>query len=230
MMGKDFINRRPRYCIWLVNANPALLKKCPMILERVKKVRDFRLTSNRLNTLKAAESPTLFGAAFECESDYIAIPKVSSENRKYIPIDYLSKEIVPGDKLFTMQNATLFHFGILTSNVHMAWMRAVGGRLKSDYSYSNTIVYNNFPWPTPTEAQIAKIEQTAQAILDARALYPDCSLADLYDELAMPPELRKAHQANDKAVMQAYGFDVKTMTESSCVAELMKMYQDLIGE
>ena len=126
-----------------------------------------------------------------------------------------------------MENANIYDFGIITSNVHNAWMRAVCGRLKSDYSYSNTIVYNNFPWPTPTEAQKAKIEQTAQAILDARVLYPDCSLADLYDELTMPPELRKAHQANDRAVMQAYGFDVKTMTESSCVAELMKMDQEL---
>ena len=115
----------------------------------------------------------------------------------------------------------------MTSNVHNAWMRAVCGRLKSDYRYSVKIVYNNFPWPTPTDEQKKKIEETAQAILDARALYPDCSLADLYDEVAMPPELRKAHQANDRAVMQAYGFDVKTMTESTCVAELMKMYQKL---
>ena len=110
----------------------------------------------------------------------------------------------------------------------MSWMRAVGGRLKSDYRYSGGVVYNNFPWPIPTDEQRAKIEQTAQAILDARALYPDCSLADLYDEVTMPPELRKAHQANDRAVMQAYGFDVKTMTESSCVAELMRMYQELV--
>ncbi len=124
-------------------------------------------------------------------------------------------------------NATLYHFGILTSNVHMAWVRAVCGRIKSDYRYSNDVVYNNFPWPTPTDAQKAKIEQTAQAILDARALYPDASLADLYDEVAMPPELRKAHQNNDRAVMQAYGFSVKDTTESKCVAELMKLYQAL---
>ena len=227
MMGKDFIERKPRFCIWLVNANPSVLKKCPQILERVKKVRDFRLSSSRGNTLKAAETPTLFGAVFECMSDYIAIPKVSSENRRYIPIDFLSKEIIPGDKLFTMQNASMYDFGILTSNVHMAWMRAVCGRLKSDYSYSNTIVYNNFPWPEPTEEQKAKIEQTAQAILDARALYPNSSLADLYDELTMPVELRRAHQQNDKAVMQAYGFDYRSMTESECVAELMKMYHAL---
>lgn len=227
MMGKDFIDRRPRYCIWLVNANPSLLKKCSLILERIKKVREFRLSSTRQNTLKAAETPALFGAVFECKSDYIAIPKVSSENRRYVPIDFLSKEIIPGDKLFTMQNVSLYNFGVLTSNVHMAWMRAVCGRLKSDYSYSNTIVYNNFPWPAPTAEQKTRIEQTAQEILDARALYPDSSLADLYDELTMPAKLRRAHQQNDKAVMQAYGFWGKLNTESECVAELMKMYQNL---
>lgn len=132
--------------------------------------------------------------------------------------------------MFIIENATLYHFGILTSNVHMAWMRTVGARMKSDYRYSKDVVYNNFPWPTPTDAQKAKIEQTAQAILDARTLYPDSSLADLYDETTMPPELRKAHQQNDRAVMQAYGFSVKDMTESKCVAELMKMYQHIAGK
>lgn len=227
MMGKDFIDRKPRYCLWMKHINPTELKQSAFIMERVKNVKEFRLSSNRASTLKAAESPYLFGAPFECISDYIALPKVSSENRKYIPIDYLSKDIIPGDKLFCMQESTIYHFGILTSNVHMAWMRAVCGRLKSDYSYSNTIVYNNFPWPTPTEAQKAKIEQTAQAILDARALYPGSSLAVLYDEVTMPPELRKAHQANDKAVMQAYGFSIKDFTESDCVAELFKLYKSL---
>ena len=227
MMGKDFIDRKPRYCLWMKHINPTELKQSAFIKERVKNVKEFRLSSNRASTLKAAESPYLFGAPFECISDYIALPKVSSENRKYIPIDYLSKDIIPGDKLFCMQESTIYHFGILTSNVHMAWMRAVCGRLKSDYSYSNTIVYNNFPWPTPTEQQKAKIEQTAQAILDARALYPKSSLADLYDEVTMPPELRKAHQANDKAVMQAYGFPIKDFTESDCVAELFKLYNNL---
>ena len=140
-------------------------------------------------------------------------------------MEYLKAEVIPGDKLFMLEDSSLYSFGVLTSNVHMAWMRAVCGRLKSDYSYSNTIVYNNFPWPEPTEAQRAKIEQTAQAILDARALYPDASLADLYDELTMPPELRKAHQANDRAVMEAYGMPIKGTTESSCVAELMRRYQ-----
>ena len=179
----------------------------------------------------AVETPTLFGAPFECKSNYIALPKVSSENRKYIPIDYLSKEIIPRDKLFCLQNASLYHFGILTSNVHMAWMRAVCGRLKSDYSYSNTIVYNNFPWHDSTDEQKKRIEQMAQAILDARAKYPNSSLADLYDEVAMPPELRKAHQQNDRAVMEAYGFPVKSsFTESQCVAELFKLYQKLINK
>lgn len=227
MMGKDFINRRPRYCLWLQGADPSLLRKCSLVMQRVENVRTFRQKSNRASTLKAADTPTLFGAPFECQSNYIAIPKVSSENRKYIPIDYLSKDIIPGDKLFCMQNASLFHFGILTSNVHMAWMRATCGRLKSDYSYSNTIVYNNFPWPNPTDAQKTKIEQTAQRILDARALYPNSSLADLYDDLTMPVELRKAHQDNDRAVMEAYGFDIKTTTESLCVAELFNLYKKL---
>lgn len=228
MMGKDFIDRKPRFCLWLQDASPALLRQCPTILERVKNVREFRLKSNRGSTLKAAETPTLFGAPFECKSQYIALPKVSSENRRYIPMDYLSANIIPGDKLFCMQGATLFHFGILTSNVHMAWMRAVCGRLKSDYSYSNTIVYNNFPWPEVTEEQKAKIEQTAQAILDARTKYPDCSLADLYDEVTMPPELLKAHQDNDRAVMAAYGFSTR-ISESECVAELFKLYQNILA-
>lgn len=228
MMGKDFIDRKPRYCLWLKGANPSLLRMCPLVLQRVAKVKAFRQKSNRSSTLKAAEEPTLFGAPFECKSNYVALPKVSSENRKYIPIDYLSPDIIPGDKLFCMQEASFYHFGVLTSNVHMAWMRAVCGRLEMRYSYSNTIVYNNFPWPTPTDEQKAKIEQTAQAILDARALYPDSSLADLYDELTMPVELRKAHQENDRAVMQAYGFPVKSsFTESQCVAELFKLYKEL---
>lgn len=156
---------------------------------------------------------------------YVIVPATSSERRRYVPIGFLDKNTIATNAVITIPDATLYHFGVLTSNVHMAWMRAVCGRLKSDYRYSKDIVYNNFPWPSPTDAQKARIEQTAQAILDARELYPDSSLADLYDEAAMPPELRRAHQLNDRAVMQAYGFDVKTTTESSCVAELMKMYQ-----
>lgn len=230
MMGKDFIQRKPRYCLWLVGANPSTVKKCPEVLKRVNAVREYRLASPKPATRKKAETPMLFDEVRECTSSYVAIPKVSSENRRYIPMDYLSREIIPGDKLFMMQDATLYEFGVLTSNVHMAWMRAVCGRLEMRYSYSNTVVYNNFPWPTPTEEQKTKIERTAQAILDARALYPDCSLADLYDETVMPPELRTAHQNNDRAVMQAYGFDVKSMTESSCVAALMKLYVRLVEQ
>ena len=229
MMGKDFIDRKPRYCIWLVGADPGLLKKCPMILERVNKVREFRLRSTRANTKKAAENPTLFASILEHKNQYIAIPKVSSQNRRYIPMDYLDGEIIPGDKLFTMPSATSYEFGILMSNVHMAWTKTFCGRMKSDFIYSASIVYNNFPWCNPTNQQKEKIEKTAQAILDARALYPNNSLAELYDELTMPKELRKAHQENDKAVMEAYGFDWRKMTESDCVAELMKMYEKLIN-
>ena len=227
MMGKDFIERKPRYCLWLVSISPSDLRQCPKVMERIAKVREYRLASPKAATQKKAETPMLFDEVRECTSDYVAIPKVSSENRKYIPMEYLPKEIIPGDKLFMLPAASLYSLGIMTSNVHMAWMRAVCGRLKSDYSYSNTIVYNNFPWPNPTDEQKARIEETAQGILDARALYPDSSLADLYDELTMPPELRKAHQDNDRAVMRAYGFDIKTMTESTCVAELFKLYQKL---
>ncbi len=229
MMGKDFINRKPRYCLWLLGANPSDLRKCPHVMDRVENVRAFRLKSTKAATRTKADTPTLFDEIHECETDYVAIPVVSSENRRYIPMDYLKKEVIAGNKLFTLQNADLYYFGILTSNVHNAWMRAVCGRLEMRYSYSNTIVYNNFPWPTPTEEQRQRIEQCAQAILDARDLYPECSLADLYDEVAMPPELRKAHQNNDRAVMQAYGFSIKDTTETTCVAQLMRMYQGLVN-
>lgn len=231
MMGKDFIERKPRYCLWLVSTSPSDLRQCPKVMERITKVREYRLASPKAATQKKAETPMLFDEVRECVSDYVAIPKVSSENRRYIPMDFLPKEIIPGDKLFMLPAASLYSFGIMTSNVHMAWMRATCGRLKSDYSYSNTIVYNNFPWPNSTEEQKQRIEQTAQAILDARALYPDSSLADLYDEAAMPPALRKAHQDNDRAVMQAYGFPIKRdLQESYYVAELFKMYQELMKE
>ena len=213
MMGKDFIERKPRYCLWLVSVSPSDLRQCPKVMERIAKVREYRLASPKAATQKKAETPMLFDEVRECVSDYVAIPKVSSENRRYIPMEFLSKEIIPGDKLFMLPAASLYSLGIMTSNVHMAWMRVVCGRLKSDYSYSNTIVYNNFPWPKPTDEQRQRIEQTAQGILDARALYPDSSLADLYDELTMPVELRKAHQENDRAVMAAYGFCREMMDE-----------------
>ena len=231
--SREFINRSPRYCLYLGDCSPAALRKMPECLKRVEAVRNFRLSSNRASTKKAAETPYRFGMTTIPESDYIIVPKVSSERRRYIPMGFMTPDVLCSDLVFLIPDATLYHFGILQSNIHMAWMRTVCGRLKSDYRYSKDIVYNNFPWPTPTEAQRAKIEQTAQAILDARALYPDASLADLYDELTMPPELRKAHQANDRAVMEAYGLkkgDAAYSSESACVAMLMKMYQGLTAQ
>lgn len=225
--AEEFINGKKRYCLWLAGISPKKLAKMPLVLERIQAVREFRLASKKAATRKWADMPTLFTENRQPTTNYIVIPEVSSGSRRYIPMGFLTQDTICSNKLQLISGAGIYHFGILMSNVHMAWMRAICGRLKSDYDYSAKIVYNNFPWPTPTEAQKAKIEQTAQGILDARALYPDSSLADLYDEVTMPPELRKAHQQNDRAVMQAYGFDVKTMTESSCVAELMKMYQKL---
>ena len=230
MMGKDFIQRRPRYCLWLVQADPTILKSCPMVLSRVESVRKYRLNSPKEATRRKAETPMLFDEVRECKTDYVAIPKVSSQNRRYIPMEYLDKAIIPGDSIFMIPDSTIYDFGILTSNVHMSWMRTVTGRLKSDYRYSNTLTYNNFPWPSPTVDQTEKIKKTAQGILEARALYPNSSLADLYDPLTMPPELRKAHQLNDKAVMQAYGMPIKETDEAACVAWLMRLYQEKVNE
>ncbi len=224
--AKEYINNLDRYCLWLVGVSPKELRSMPLVMERIEKVREMRLNSTDKATRKLAETPTVFRETYNPET-FIIVPSVSSERRRYIPLGFLGKDTISTNLNLIIQNATLYHFGVLTSNVHMAWMRTVCGRLKSDYRYSKDIVYNNFPWCDPDEKQKALIEKTAQMILDARAKYPDCSLADLYDETTMPPELRKAHQANDKAVMQAYGFDYKTMTESECVAELMKMYQGL---
>ncbi len=225
--AQEFINRKPRYCLWLGNCPPNELRKMPECMKRVEAVRNFRLSSTSAGTVKLADKPTRFHVENIPDSTYIVIPQVSSERRRYIPMGYMNSGVLCSDKVRIMPNGSLYHFGVLESNVHMAWTRVVCCRLKSDYSYTVNNVYNNFPWCSPTAEQKTKIEQTAQAILDARALYPESSLADLYDELTMPSELRKAHQANDRAVMQAYGFDVKTMTESQCVAELMKMYREL---
>lgn len=228
--GAELIKNKDRWCLWLVNASPKDLQKSTIIKERIKQTANFRKSSNRPQTIALANTPFLFGEIRQPETDMIAIPKVSSENRRYIPLSYVSPEIIVNGSALIIPNATPYHFGVLISNVHMSWMRTVAGRMKSDYQYSGSVVYNNFPWCTPTDEQKTKIEQTAQMILDARAKYPDCSLADLYDETTMPPELRKAHQQNDKAVMQAYGFWGKLNTESECVAELMKMYQKLTEE
>ena len=224
--AKEYINNLDRYCLWLVGVKPEEIRKMPSVMERVKRVREMRLASPDKGTQRLADYPTLFRETNNPKT-FVVVPSVSSENRKYIPMGFLDENTIPTNLVLIIPDASLYHFGVLTSNVHMAWTRAVCGRLKSDYRYSKDIVYNNFPWCSPTEEQKRKIEETAQAILDARALYPNSSLADLYDEVAMPPELRKAHQANDKAVMQAYGFWGKLNTESACVAELMKMYQKM---
>lgn len=223
----DYINNKIRYCLWLVNISPSKYRNIHPIMERLERVVKCRRQSPTSSVQRNAETPMLFTQIRQPQSQYLAMPEVSSQNRKYIPIGFLTPDIIASNKLYLVPNADLYMFGIMTSNVHMAWMRVIAGRLKSDYSYSPA-VYNNFPWPTPTDEQKAKIEQTSQAILDARDLYPDASLADLYDPATMPPELVKAHQQNDKAVMRAYGFDIKTTTESSCVAELMRRYQGLM--
>lgn len=226
--GDDFINNKRRYCLWLVNANPSDIRHSPEIIKRAEQVKEFRLSSVKEATRRCADTPTLFMEVKEPKGDYLLIPATSSEQRRYVPIGYVNKNVIPNNAVQFVPDATLYEFGVLTSNVHLSWMRVVCGRLKSDYRYSANIVYNNFPWPSPTPEQKAKIEQTAQGILDARALYPDSSLADLYDEVAMPPELRRAHQQNDRAVMEAYGWKAsREFTESMCVAELFKLYQEL---
>lgn len=225
--GETYLYNNMKWCLWLVDITPREINEMPEIKKRIRLVQEFRLSSSKAATRKAADYPHKFMEIKQPTSDYLIIPLTTSKNRRYVPIGYLSKDVIANNGASFVPDATLYHFGVLTSNVHMSWMRTVCGYFGPSYRYSNTIVYNNFPWPTPTAEQKKRIEETAQAILDARALYPDCTLADLYDEVAMPPELRRAHQANDRAVMQAYGFDVKTMTESSCVAELMKMYQEL---
>ncbi len=226
--GDEIINNKERWCIWLKDVSPKEIKQSNIIMKRVKQTEEFRKNSSRPQTQILAKTAFLFGEIRQPDTDMLAIPKVSSENRKYLPIAFVQPEIIVNGSTLIIPNANLYLFGILTSNVHNAWMRTVAGRMKSDYQYSGSIVYNNFPFPTPTVEQKGKIEKTAQRILDARNLYPDCSLADLYDELTMPKELRKAHQENDKAVMESYGFNWKKMTESDCVAELMKMYKKLV--
>ncbi|MCR4905844.1 MAG: methylase [Clostridiales bacterium] len=229
MMGYEFINNKKRYCLWLVNCPPETLKSMPLVMKRIQAVQLMRSSSNDAGARKKADTPTLFREQRNPDH-FIAVPIVSSERRRYIPMGYLDNSVIAGNKLFIVPDASVYHFGVLSSNVHMSWVRTVAARLKSDYTYSKDIVYNNFPWPDPTPAQKEKIGQTAQAILDARALYPDSSLADLYDPLTMPPELLKAHQANDRAVMQAYGMPIKETDEAACVAWLMRLYQKKVEE
>lgn len=225
--AEEFINNRPRWCLWLVGASPAELRRMPEVIKRVTLCRQDRL-KGAPDRQKLADTPALFRELRNPEK-YIIVPATSSENRSYIPMGFLGYDTIPTNSALIIPDAGLYEFGVLTSAIHMAWTKVVCGRMKSDYRYSKDIVYNNFPWPKPTEKQKAKIEETAQAVLNARALYPDCSLADLYDETAMPLELRKAHQANDYAVMQAYGFDSK-MTENEIVAELFRMYKGIINK
>lgn len=227
----EYIKGGKRWCLWLVGANPSELKKCPMVLKRIEQCKAARESSIAEGIRKFAATPTLFAQRTQpTDKDFIIVPRVSSQNRRYVPMGFIKAGTIVTDLVQIVPEASLYDFGVMISNVHMAWMRVVCGRMKSDYRYIKDVVYNNFPWPTPTDAQKARIEQTAQAILDARALYPDSSLADLYDEVTMPPELRKAHQQNDRAVMDAYGFTKGTearTSESACVAELMKLYQKL---
>ena len=228
MQATDFINNKRKWCLWLVGASPKELRKYPQVLQRIDSCRNDRLNAPDEGRRRLADTPALFREQIEADSDYIIIPRHSSENRRYIPIGFVDKSVICGDANLMIIETSAYHFGVLISNVHMAWVRAVCGRIKSDYRYSKDVVYNNFPWPTPTDAQREKIEKTAQMILDARALYPDSSLADLYDELTMPSELRTAHQKNDRAVWEAYGAAWPIGSESACVAHLMKMYQELV--
>lgn len=230
----EYLHGKKRYCIWLKNVSPSEIARSSLVVERVKKCKESRESSIAAGIRKFAETPALFAQITQPTGvNYIIVPRVSSERRRYVPMGFLDSGTIVSDAVQIVPEATLYEFGILTSNVHMAWMRAVCGRLKSDYRYSKDVVYNNFPWPKLNDQQKSKIEHTAQAILDARALYPESCMAELYDEVLMPPELRKAHQDNDKAVMQAYGFTKDHpafSSESACVAELMKMYQQKVQE
>ena len=234
--AQEYINNVERYCLWLVGITPSELKSSPMIYERVKKVREFRLASKAESTRKFADRPTEFKQNAQPNKPYLIVPRVSSENRRYVPIGYIDPEVIATDATQIIPNATLYEFGVITSNVHMAWMRTVAGRLKSDYRYSSTIVYNTFPWPKITEEQKEYISKTAQGILDARALESESSLADLYNDVIMPVELRKAHQANDIAVMKAYGMIKKVngkdklMSETETISKLFEMYEELTSK
>lgn len=228
MGAEEFLNGGSRWCLWLINANPSELRKCKLIMEKTKKCKEHRLSSPRPATQELANTPTLFGFISHMDNDYILVPRVSSENRKYIPVGFMNKNVIASDATLIIPNATLYHFGILTSSVHMAWMRAVAGQLKSDYRYSSGIVYNNFIWPNPTPTQKENIEKAAQAVLDARKLYPDSTLADLYDPNTMPPELTKSHEKLDKAVKAAYGN--KGFETEEIVASLMKLYKEAIDK
>lgn len=231
--AKELINRKHRYCLWLNNADPGEIKKAPTIMKKIDAVKTFRLNSNSSDTQRYAEFPMRLARlryySEERNTAALCLPRISSATRRYLPMELLDADTIGGASILTILEATLYTFAILNSKVHMAWMRTVCGRMKSDYRYANGLVYNTFPWPKATEKQKQKIEKTAQAIIDARALYTESNLAALYDPLSMPSELIKAHNMNNKAVMEAYGFSTK-MSEAECVAELMRMYQKLMKE
>lgn len=225
VMGEELINNIPRYCLWLVNIKPEELSMFPEILKRVKSVYEIRISSNRETTNKLAQFPTIFGEIRQPQSQYIALPRVSSVNRKFIPIAIFEKDVIAGDKVYTISSDSKYVFGILNSTMHMCWMRVTSGRLKSDYSYSNQLTYNNFPWPeNPTEKQVKAIEAAAQKVLDARLQFPNSSLADLYDPLTMPPALVKAHNELDKAVDLAYRSQPFT-SEANRMVYLFELYE-----
>lgn len=222
--AREFLRNEEKWCLWLKDADPSELKQLPVVMKKVQAVRDFRLASTRLQTVDRAGSPTLFGEIRDFGRTYIVVPRVSSERREYVPMARYSDSEIAGDTCQVIPNATLYHFGILTSQMHMAWMRTVAGRLKSDYRYSKDIVYNNFIWPEVTDTQTAHIETLAQAVLDARAEFPDSSLADLYDPLTMPPKLAKAHKALDRAVDRLYRSEPFS-SDADRVALLFDLYQ-----
>ncbi len=224
--SEEFINSKERWCLWLIGISPDVLRSMPAIVERVEAVNRARLRSTRATTQALSNNPTLFGEIRQPLSDYLAVPEVSSVNRPFIPIGFLSSATIASNKLYTIAGAKAFHFGVLSSTMHMAWVRSVCGRLKSDYQYSAGIVYNNFPWPEVTDKQREAIEKAAQGVLDARLKFPDSTLADLYDPIAMPPELRKAHQALDREVDKAYG-KTSFASEAERVAFLFSLYQKL---
>ena len=226
--AKEVINGFCRYCLWLGDCKPNEIRSMPLCLDRVEKVKEFRLSSPREQTKKYADKPTRFYIENVPKGDYIVLPETSSENRKYVPFGFMNPDVFCSNAVKLLPNASLFHFGILTSILHNAWMRVVAGRLGNGYRYSIGIVYNNFVWVKPTEQQKEKIEKTAQSILDARNKYPESTLADLYDSLTMPPELRKAHENNDKAVLELYGLS-KNSTEEQMVELLFKLYDAKIS-
>ncbi len=226
--AKELINGDLRYCLWLKGVSPSLYRGIPEIRARLEGVAEIRRNTKTVAVQAQADTPMLFSQDRQPDTDYLAVPETSSENRRYLPIGFMSRDVIASNAILTMRGASLYIFSLLESIVHMAWIKTVAGRLEMRIRYSPS-VYNNFPWPLPNDVQRSKMEEAARVILDARALYPESSLADLYDELAMPIELRKAHRANDAAVLEAYGFP-KDASESEIVARLFKMYQELTAK